>query len=282
MVFEQLFAPRWLEKKPNIIFLLAFVYSEIGILSALWILPQNVDIGSLAFTSLLLLPSLNSLLGLEESIEIKERSLSLIRLFKDHWEILRIYFFMFLGVLLSYAFFALVLNDFTTHHLFRSQIGVLGYSGNAAGEAASLSGEFWSILFNNIGVMVIAFLFSFMYGAGSIFFLTWNASVWGTIFGYFAKESAHYADLNPFMHFGHLFITVFPHMITEAGAYFLVAIAGGVISKAAIKEKPFSRNFNHVMKDAVFFFFLAIFLLVIAAWLEVYLFPGINPLFRIK
>ena len=46
------------------------------------------------------------------------------------------------------------------------------------------------------------------------------------------------------------------------------AISGGIVSKAVILEKLFSDRFTKVIQDALVIFFVAIVLLVVAAYVE--------------
>ena len=44
------------------------------------------------------------------------------------------------------------------------------------------------IFINNMGVLFLCIIFSFLYGAGAIFILTWNASVIAAAIGSFIVE----------------------------------------------------------------------------------------------
>lgn len=298
MVFEQIFGARWLERKPGMTFLLGFIYAELGIISAMLIFPENPSLISIGFISLLILPSLNQLLSLETNEDIREKKFSIRLIFRDHRDILLVYAFLFLGILLAYGIFAVLLPNAVTESLFGTQLSIyykstgaatgaayniVGASSGSLGEALrGLSGqvcktqtcEFFSILINNLKVVLVCLIFSLVYGAGAILFLTWNASVWGTIFGYITKTSA--LVQNNLFHFFTTMVSVFPHMITEALSYFMAVFAGGIISKAVIREKFDSKKFNHVLVDGLFLFGVAILLIFLAAWLEVYIFPLIN------
>ena len=109
--------------------------------------------------------------------------------------------------------------------------------------------------------------------ADSILFITWNATVWGVVFGYVAKYSAASAGGNPFLVFGLCLLPFLPHMITEALAYFTAAISGGVLSKAVLREDLFSEKFHHVMTDALIILGIGLLIVIIAAVIEVDLYP---------
>ena len=109
---------------------------------------------------------------------------------------------------------------------------------------------------------------SFIYGSGSIFIIIWNASVWGVVFGTIARNAATHAAYSPFGYLLLSIIAVTPHLATEASAYILAAISGGIVSKAVIMEKLFSERFMKIIKDAFVIFIVASALLLVAAYIE--------------
>src|SRR3989338_3272546 len=264
MVFEQFIKLRWMEKRPNYAFLLGFFYSFIGLISAKLIFPNNIGIMSIAFTSILLIPSLNQLLAIEENEEIHENKFSLVRLWKDHYDILEIYIFLFFGIFSTYLFFAFVFPDSVTLSFFSPQLKVAGISGAASSVGKQIF--FWKILKNNLLVLLVSFFLSLVYGAGSILFINWNASVWGAVFGFMSRQSIQANDI--FYGISNILLPSFPHMFTEAVSYFFAAIVGGILSKAIIREKLFSRKFNHVLTDALLVMAIAAILIVVAAFIE--------------
>ncbi len=274
MVFEQLFAARWLERRPSITFILGFIYSELGILSALLVFPDSSGLMSIAFTSLLLLPTLNQLLSIEENQGGEEDKFSLKAILRNHHDIFEIYTFLFLGILLSFSIFSLYFDEITTVRLFDSQLAIIGISGYSSGAVTPSQqwNTFVDILQNNFKVLMVCLLFSLMYGAGSILFLVWNASVWGTIFGYIARASAAVENYNPLAYFVLEFLSVFPHTLVEASSYFLAVIGGGIISKAMLRERVSSPRFMRIMADGLVFFAGALVLVFLGAYLEVYVF----------
>lgn len=263
MVFEQIFKATWIERKPSSAFLLGITYSLIGIVSARLIFGASTGLMAVAFTSLLLIPSLNMLLSYEENVEIRERKFNIWQLFKDHRDIFEIYFFLFLGIFLVYAFVGVVLPNTLIIKLFPAQMNV----GGITGEAFS-SGIFYKLLTNNLMVLFVCLVLSLIYGAGAILFITWNASVWGIIFGYVARESALMQGINPFVSFLAILLPSLPHMVTEAISYFSASIVGGVVSKAALREKVFSKKFRHILTDALILLVIGVVLIVIAAGIE--------------
>jgi uncharacterized membrane protein SpoIIM required for sporulation len=272
MVLEQLYSAKWIEQKARYAFLMGLSYGILGIGTAILLFRDNPGLAAIAFTSLLVLPSLNNLLAIEEKQIAREKRFNILLLFRDHWDIIKVYIFLFLGMMLSFAFFSLVWPQLTTSQVFAQQFS---FYGTATGQAAYSSSSFTAYLANNMIVLVIFLLLSFIYGAGSVLFLTWNASVWGTVFALLAKSGALASGRNPFIYFISIIVAVFLHMLLESGAYFLAIISGGIASKGVIKEKPFSENFNKIIQDSLIMFVIAIIVLVIAAYIESYISPSL-------
>ncbi|MBW3003541.1 stage II sporulation protein M [Candidatus Woesearchaeota archaeon] len=260
MVLEQLYPISWIEKRKGYAFLMGISYSILGIFSGMVIFPDNPGLVSIAFTSLLLLPSLNRLLALEENVEARKRFWSL-QFFREHWDVVKIYLFLWLGIMLTYAFFTLVLPQMSSSLIFAQQARVVGAGIGITGFGASFS----KVFFNNLWVLLIVLIASFIYGAGSIFVITWNASVWGVVFGLIAQNSG---QQNPYIYFILTFIAVLPHLVAEASSYLLAAVSGGVISKAVIREKFMSSRFKKIVTDGFLIFGIGVLVLVIGAYIE--------------
>lgn len=263
-MLENILRPDWLERTPKYAFIIGFIYSIIGILAAYLVFPRSQGIASIAFLSMLLIPSLSKIFAIEEKQDAASRKFSIKRIFNDHADVLQVYLMLFLGIFLAYSLFSLKLSDkLLVQGIFDSQMRIIGVNlGQAVGGL-----DFFSIFTNNIKVMTIFLLLSLIFGAGSILFLAWNASVWGVVFGYMAT---HYT--NAFDTFFGTFLKVAPHMFLEAGAYFFAIIAGGIMSQAVLREKVGSNKFNYVLKDGMVFTLVGFILLVLGALVETYVY----------
>ncbi|MBT4540426.1 stage II sporulation protein M [Candidatus Woesearchaeota archaeon] len=274
MVLEQAFRAKWLEQRPISALFLGLVYSIIGILSAKLIFPASSGLASIAFVSILLIPSLNRLLSDEENVEIRENKFSIRMLFRDHRDIFEIYFFMFIGIFLAYAMFAMFLPKSLVLKMFGPQINLIKGQGlyQAFVGYAFSTEHFVEILLNNLLVFIVCLVLSIVYGAGAIFFLAWNASAWGVIFAVNARVIAGIGSpLGAF--FGvETMAPVWAHLITEAFSYFFAAVAGGVVSKAVMREDLFSEKFHHILSDAMMLLLIGFGIVAIAAFIEVYVY----------
>lgn len=179
------------------------------------------------------------------------------------------------------------------NNVFSSQISTLNQINGPTGAAIGITthattvikktpfNQFTTIFFNNVKVLIYAILFSFLYGAGAIFILTWNASVIGVAIGNYLR--AHFAEVASWLGFsqvaGYLHVTTCGllryviHGIPEIGAYFVGALAGGIISVAVIKHDFKGKKFEHIVLDSSDLFLLSVAILLVTAVLEVWVSP---------
>ncbi|NOZ80885.1 MAG: stage II sporulation protein M [DPANN group archaeon] len=272
MVLEHLFPENWLEKKARYAFLLGIAYSILGITLSKMLFPKDPALVAVAFTSIFLLPSLYKLFSIEEHTEKKERVFSLKNLYQDNKEFIRVYLFLALGIFLVYSLASIVLPSFQVSQLFREQLEMRGASGGAIFE----QGLFQSILINNWWVLFACFVLSLMTGDGAIFLITWNASLWGTIFGVTARDAALYANTSPFFYLFLVLLIVLPHAFLEILSYIMAAISGGVISKDVLLEKFESQRFKEVFFYNFMLFLLAVVVLVLGALAESYVLSNVT------
>lgn len=265
MVLEHLFPEDWLERKLRYAFLLAVVYSALSLIIARLLFAANSGLVSIVFTSLLLMPYLKKLLWKEEEKELLEKRFSLRHFWLDNREAVKVYFVLFFGIYLSYTLytFFLPLWGFDIGNVFREQLAL---EMNLRGGASFHAETFVSIFLNNWWVLLACFLLSLIAGDGAIFFVAWNASSWGTIFGFRALEAAMHGfvafgggqsiAVAGLINLGVILAITLPHVILEGGAYILAAIAGGVLSDDVVSEKG-------AMTQFLFFFFGAAILFIV-------------------
>jgi uncharacterized membrane protein SpoIIM required for sporulation len=267
MVLEQIYDVAWLKKKAGYAFIYGICIAVLGIAGALVLFPQDPALVAVAFVSLLLLPSLQGLTTIEEHLERKRKKFNLFQLIADNGDFIIIYILLFLGILLVFAFFALLLPSFATNKLFEAQLSIMQ---GASGGAYFSTGLFAGLLLNNFKILLLCFVISLAAGAGAIFLISWNASVWGTIFGNLAQAASLAVGKNPYVYFGLVMLAVFPHMILEVLAYILATIAGTLISQAIVQEKFGSDRFKQIFIRNAVLLLVSIAVLVLGALLETY------------
>jgi hypothetical protein len=193
---------------------------------------------------------------------------------------------IFLGVFTTYLFAVqIVAGHFNSlapvERLFDKQIGDFG-----AGRFEDIVfSEFAMILKHNAGVLFACFSFALIYRhAGMLLVLAWNASVWGTVFSYLslvatendagAVASAFY----PALYTGKTLVCILPHLVSEAVAYVLVAMAGIFTSLGLARHKIGSDSFMQVTRAILNIFLYSVAWLCAAAAVEAYGAPGLRQL----
>ncbi|MBI2669149.1 stage II sporulation protein M [Candidatus Woesearchaeota archaeon] len=284
MVLEHLFPEDWLENKGRYAFILGAIYAIIGLLIASVLFPSDPALVAVAFTSMLLLPELYKIFSIEERNETIQRRVTLKALWQTDIEIVRIYVFLFLGILFVYALGAIFLPNLQANTLFREQLEIRfgeGFSGQAIAGQAVAGGFsmdlFFDLLSNNFLVLIACFILALLAGDGAIYLITWNASVWGTIFGVTAKLAGQFGGgEHTLALFGIIMLIVFPHMIIEGISYFLAAISGSVISKGVLLEEFASDRFWEVFGFNLYLFLAALVFVVLGALVETFVLDNVD------
>lgn len=316
MVLETLLPSRVAREKPHYMLIMAFLFAIVGMWLAYFIFPNSASILTLAFIVIAAEPVIRRTLMAEEDEEAQTPG-NAATFLERHFDLIKIYSWFFLGLILAYMTWYIILpgtspercltggvcGEFPTRDsVFAEQerqltsIGQLrenvgtgnvitptaaAMSGQASGPPGG-NGDFWGItqfLFsNNATVLLLAILFSFLFGEGALFLISWNASIIGTVMGKIAAQSLASAPVHDItsiifalgsgVYHGIGFI---PHGIPEIASYYIGAIAGGIISASMSKQEYRTHEFSTIAKDAAALIITAIILLFVAAMIESYL-----------
>ena len=278
MVLESLGQPVRLEKKPSELFFLTFSYCVIAILLSIWVFPQYAGLTMVFFTVMAAIPMMMKMIMFEEKkLFARPRS-------ETHKDTLMFFVALFLGMVAAYTLFFVMMPEETVKTLFNIQISTI--SGINTHVAETISGNFLGDIFpiivlNNLKVMVFALLFSFIYGSGAIFILTWNASVISVAIGTLIRDILSSAAVGAgAVGIGSYFSAIsvglsryLLHGIPEIGAFFIAGLAGGLISIGMLRYELFDEHFDLIVKDALFLTIVAAILIVFAAVIEVSVSP---------
>lgn len=288
MVFESFINPKNAEKKPLIVFFVGLIYTTIAIFLGKFIFPGNSSMVIVFFISFFFIPLFYRTMIYEEKKDLIEESEK--KLLKEHSKALYFFIALFLGVTISYMIWFLVFSSgafsVDINNIFGSQAETIQQingkvvEGNVAREIT----HFVAIFENNLKVMIFCILFSFIYGAGAIFILTWNASVIGYALGKYALSIVNITtgavSLVYLKGISIAFLRYFIHGIPEILAYFIGGLAGGIISVAIIKHDFGTDKFEKIMLDASTLIIIAVVVLVVSAIIEVWLTPSIMMLVK--
>lgn len=283
MVLESLVNPAKMEKTPGNMIFLGFLYCCVSVVLSLWIFRTYASLIMVFLTAMACVPLIYHTIKWEEEKDLQDYTE--VMLLKEHSKALVGFMYLFIGFVLAFTALYVFLPTETVSVLFESQSNTItAINGKMTGMSVSVSMSlFGKIFLNNVKVLVFCLLFSFLYGTGGIFILSWNASVIGTAIGNFIRSNlALVSNRVGFESVGSYFqifsIGLFKyslHGIPEILAYFAGGLAGGIISVAVIKQDFGNRKFEHVLLDSADLILLSIALLLIAAVIEVFVTPAI-------
>jgi hypothetical protein len=282
-MIELLMKPKRAERKPWEMFFVGLFWASVSLLISTMfhkdtVLKDGSGLLLVTFTVISCMPFIYYIIKLEESKDIEISSSG--RLIKEHSKALKAMMWMFLGLVIAFSFWYLVfpnsapqsfnfqiktfcaINSPNNFEYCVGQYGVPLATGNVTGGNALLN-----IFANNIYVLIFTILFSLIFGAGAIFILVWNASVIAAAIGIFAKDRL----LNLPIAFARYMLI---HGIPEIGAYFIGALAGGIVSVSVIRKDLRGEGTWRILQDALLLILLAVALLVLAAILEVFVTPA--------
>jgi len=290
-MLESLITPKVAEKKPFGMLILGIIYSSIGILLSITIFPNTSSLTMVFLTTLACVPLIVRMLKIDE-LEIpalvrllmqdyEKKKRKKFFLIGEHIDVFKVMLFLFLGFLISFTLWYVFLPNGVYDKVFQMQIGTISkISGNVSAEEA-----FPIILTNNLKVLFFCFFFSFLYGAGAIYIISWNASVFGAAIGNLIREkissfatTTHLETISAYFHvFPIGFSRYLLHGIFEISAFFLGGIAGGIISAAVIREHYKDKEkFKSVLLSSLKLILTASLLILIGAIIEV----SISPLIK--
>lgn len=272
MVFETLITPWKAEKRPWEMLFFGFLYASMALFISMWIFRDYAGLVSVFITVMSCIPLLYGTFKLEEEkIDYIEGESSLL---KEHAKALSFFAFLFIGMTLAFTTWYVIMPIEVSESVFSAQSKtILAINGNATGS----TDLFYKIFFNNIKVLTFCLLFSFFFGAGSIFILTWNASVIAVAMGGLIKAFVLNSASNPFVsHLGGYagaIMRYFLHGVPEIMAYFIAALAGGIISTAIIRKDIGTKKFQKVAFDTSNLILLSVAILFLAGVIEAYVTP---------
>lgn len=281
-MIEMLIMPKKAERRPWEMFFIGFFYASVSFLLVSFVFGKDFVLSEgsglllVIFTVICCLPFVYYIIKLEEGKDIEISNSG--KLIKEHWKAILSFLWLFFGFVVAFSFWYIVMpdqagqnfnfqiktfcaiNSASNYDLCLQQHGI----SQVTGSATKLT-NFMSIFSNNIYVLIFTLLFSLMFGAGAIFILVWNASVIASAIGIFAKGSLS----NLPMGISRYMI----HGLPEIAAYFIAALAGGIVSVAIIRKDLRGERMWSILQDALILIIISIVILVAAGLMEVYLTP---------
>jgi uncharacterized membrane protein SpoIIM required for sporulation len=281
MVLESLMTPPRAERHPLAVFFLGGAYGTLAIFLSMWIFEEQSSMVMVFLAALAALPLMYHTLRFEENKDISAvEGQSLLR---QHAPALLFYVMLFVGMSVAYSFWYLALPSDVASGLFRVQAQTISNLNQHVTGKITQTSLLSKIFLNNIKVMIFCILFSFLYGSGAIFILTWNASVIGAAVGNFIRtHMAKFADtvglerVGAYFYVSSLSVLRYAiHGIPEIFAYIVAGLAGGILSVAIVKHDFGTGKFEKVLLDVSDLVLLAVMVLFVAAIVEVFVTPAL-------
>jgi len=283
MALESLIRTKGLRKHPLFILFITILATIGSIIFSYLLFPEYTSVLAVAFVTIGLVPIIYRIVVVEEEEESQIEK-SFTTFFARHFNIIQIYIWVFVGVILTFAFVYMVAPGDTKLVIFSEQIQAfcvisgecqsnvpLSISGSASAFAfdackntgvSTLGSCSFFIFENNIGVTLLTIILSLIYGAGAIFIVVWNASILGVFFGEMILMANHGKGL------GLLQGLLIGHGPPELLAYIFAALSGAILSAVVAKNKLAPHEFEKVCEDVAFLILLAICSVAYGAVLE--------------
>ncbi len=283
-MLESLINPMRAERGPWKMLFIGILYGSLSILLVKLFFAQDAVLSKFSglmvvtFCVMFSLPFMYYIIKKEEKED--EEIEGLLHVWKAHRNAIFALMWLFLGFVIAFSFWHIVLQDpnllnaqIETYCMINSPSNIescftqysVGGAESITGAYASKVGRFFSILENNIYVMIFTLIFSLIFGAGAIFILAWNASVIAGAISIFT----HYRISEIPLGLSRYMI----HGLPEIAAYFITALAGGILGVGFIRNGVKSKKFLRVLENVVILIFVALIILVLAGLLEVYFTP---------
>jgi uncharacterized membrane protein SpoIIM required for sporulation len=270
------------KENPKHLFVSGFLYSTIAILLASAIFPRAP---SMVVVTFMTLPSIYIFTQYFKELSLEElHSKSSWDIFRMNFKLAENYIYLFLGMSMGVTVWFSVLPKEMLANIFSEQIWnleQLGRATNLVTGAATSSDLLSQIMYNNIRLVTLCCIMSFVFGAGSLFILSWNSSIIGVAIGSiiyrFRTAGTEFAFFSG-VAMGISYFTL--HLIPEVLAYFYAAIAGAFISTAVMRYKPFSEQSNKLLKISAGLFLVAVGFIVAGAFIEVFISYNIQLFLR--
>jgi uncharacterized membrane protein SpoIIM required for sporulation len=284
-MIELLINPKRAERQPwqmgivGLIFGLVAMFAADKIFSKDPVLSQYATIFVIIFSVILTIPYIYYTMKYEERKDVTMDSE--LKLLREHSKAIFAFIWLFVGFVLAFSLYYILMPD--SQNLLKAQIetfcqinrgsnyqecikqygltkvGVI--TGNVTGKE-----RFFSIFSNNMAVLIFTIVLSLIFGAGAIFILAWNASVIAAAIAIFIKSNL--AQLP--MGFARYMLL---HGIPEIAAYFVGALAGGILSLAVIRRDLKGDKLWNILQDALYLVIIAIIILILAGLIEVFITP---------
>ena len=282
-MLESLINPKRAEKGPWKMFFIGILYASLSLLLTHFLFKGDPVLSKFSGLLVVLFCVMFSLPFMYFTIKNEEQEdeevEGFLSVWKMHSDAIYSFIWLFFGFLIAFSVWYIILQD---PNLLNAQIETY-CNINSPGEiedcvaqysftsqaistnALNPGARFMSIIGNNFGVMIFTLIFSLIFGAGAIFVLAWNASVISAAIGVFTSYKINEIPIG--------LLRYMIHGFPEIAAYFITALAGGMFGVGVIRNGFGNKKFLKVLINVIVLMLIAIAILVVATFIEVYFTP---------
>jgi hypothetical protein len=268
MVLEALIDPKSASKSLFSVFVLSLLFVASSVVAVFFLGAEAGGYLLIAFTVIPAMPLIGGVFQIASETEAYTVLHS--RTIARHLPVILILITHFLGLLTGFLALNLLIPDADSQMLFSQQIStVKGISTQLSGNATAPVTSFEQLFWHNSMVVVLIILFSLLYGAGSLFVVSWNASIAAVFAVLFAKKFfAGQGMMGLLYGIIYALLGITPHAFFEYLAYFTAALSAGIMNGAIARGAHESDDFIIIVYDAAKLLVLAIAFLGIGALIE--------------
>lgn len=260
-------------KKPWLMMLYGAIYAVFSVFLALYVFPKQASVVMVFFTVMLSIVMAHKVIKYEKKTGLKKIDTG--NRLKIHSRTTSFFIFLFLGYLIAFTSLVIFLPEKKLVSSFGAQIEII----KTPNEAIRGSPQPLLVVFNEkFRIILLCILFSFVYGAGTVFVFAWNAALVGTAIGSIARKAISAVALkvgspNLAAYFSNVSVSLLKFLsfgIFEITGYFVVAIASGAIAIAVIRKDFKKKEFRTLLFNATNLMLISIVLILISSLIEVY------------
>lgn len=269
-MFERIFSEKNIESSANYALFAGVFFTIISFVTSHFLFKQTegfVGVAAILFTVMLSLPIVFAFL---KSMDIQKKK----TFFQKSKHLFDFYIYFFIGSFVVFFLVSLASPSkvLSSEQLFGSTQSILPQKYGLPPPPIPEGTLVKSIFLNNIYVVIIAFILSLMYGAGSLFLLTLNASIFASTLSNVIRQTALSTDyVHLFTLMGCNMGVLFFHTIPEIIGYLFAALGGGILATSLSKTGLRSKEFKKSSKYASLLLLTSFVVLFIAALIEVYI-----------
>ncbi|MEE2960948.1 MAG: stage II sporulation protein M [Myxococcota bacterium] len=177
-------------------------------------------------------------------------------------------FALFAGILVAFVGVALTIEQEVLHRVFGFILESANLSDKSTLEQRRF-GQFSSVFVHNFSVFMTMGVLSFIYRAyAAVLILAWNACIWGLTLTILFKQSLGMVDASPLMYSLKALIAVLPHLTLETMAYIGGSMGSIGLSRLFLWHDFMSPRFKEESQRFLKMLGVAIFMLVLGAYVE--------------